>query len=134
MTDSLSIKVSSYQNKQTIAKYPVCSQTFAFVKAKGKMDKEIVLTSLTKDELKNIIRSVLTEVSRMDIDKDEAPISQSEALRLLGCSAPTLLRWRSLGLIPFEKPYPGSRKVRYYKSQIKLALLQNAHLLKREIK
>lgn len=96
------------------------------------MDKELVLTSLTKDELRSIIRSVLLEVSDPEIDKDETPISQNEALKILGCSAPTLLHWRTLGLIPFEKPYPGSRKVRYYKSQLRIAMLQNAHLLKKK--
>ncbi|MBS1508558.1 MAG: hypothetical protein JSS79_18120 [Bacteroidetes bacterium] len=95
------------------------------------MEKELVLTSLTKDELRSIIKSVFLEVSGTEMDKDELPISQKEALKILDCSAPTLLHWRSLGLIPFEKPYPGSRKVRYYKSQLKVALLQNAHLLKR---
>jgi len=95
------------------------------------MDKELVLTSLTRDELRSIIRSVFLEVSEIEIDEDEIPISQKEALKILQCSAPTLLHWRSLGLIPFEKPYPGSRKVRYYKSQLKAVLLQNAHLLRR---
>lgn len=96
------------------------------------MDKELVLTSLTKDELKSIIRSVFMEVSEIKTDPDEPPISQREALKILQCSAPTLLHWRSLGIIPFEKPYPSSRKVRYYKSQLKIAMLQNAHLLKRK--
>jgi hypothetical protein len=96
------------------------------------MEKEIVLTSLTKDELRSIIRSVFLEVSETNTDPDELPISQKDALKLLQCSAPTLLHWRSLGIIPFEKPYPGSRKVRYYKSQLKIAMLQNAHLLKKK--
>jgi hypothetical protein len=96
------------------------------------MEKEIVLTSLTKDELRSIIRSVFLEVSETKTDPDELPISQKDALKLLQCSAPTLLHWRSLGIIPFEKPYPGSRKVRYYKSQLKIAMLQNAHLLKKK--
>lgn len=96
------------------------------------MEKELVLTSLTKDELKNIIRSVFLEVSEIKTDPDEVPINQKEALRILQCSAPTLLHWRSLGIIPFEKPYPGSRKVRYYKSQLKAAMLQNSHLLKKK--
>lgn len=96
------------------------------------MERELVLTSLTKDELRNIIKSVFLEVSEIDTDTDEVPISQKEALKILQCSAPTLLHWRSLGIIPFEKPYPGSRKVRYYKSQLKVAMLQNAHLLKRK--
>jgi hypothetical protein len=96
------------------------------------MEKELVLTSLTKDELRSIIKSVFLEVSEIETNEDETPISQKEALRILQCSAPTLLHWRSLGIIPFEKPYPGSRKVRYYKSQLRTALLQNAHLLKKK--
>ena len=95
------------------------------------MDKELVLTSLTKDELRSIIKSVFLEVSEVEPDNEETPISQKEALKILQCSAPTLLHWRSLGIIPFEKPYPGSRKVRYYKSQLKAVMLQNGHLLKR---
>lgn len=96
------------------------------------MDKELILTSLTKDEFRNMIRSVFIEMSEVIVDEDEKPISQADALKELNCSAPTLLHWRSLGLIPFEKPYPGSRKVRYYKSQLKAAMLQNAHILRRK--
>jgi hypothetical protein len=95
---------------------------------------EVILISITKEELINIIRSTFIELHPTDssANLNEKPITQGECLEFLGISAPTLKHWRDLGIIPYEKPFPTSRKVRYYKSQLKQAMLQNPHLLKKK--
>lgn len=97
------------------------------------MEKDVILISISKSEFKEIIKSTLLEIHEPTSQQsDEAPISQQEAMMLLNCSAPTILKWRLAGHIPYEKPFPTSRKVRYYKSQLKQAMLQNPHLLKKK--
>jgi hypothetical protein len=48
----------------------------------------------------------------------------------LRISKPTLIKWQNAKLIPFFR-IPGSRTIRYYKSQVLEALLQNKELMNR---
>ena len=96
------------------------------------MEKDVVLISFTKDEFKEIVRSAILEAQEPSIDVNEKPISQREAAEdVLGCSLPTLIKLKRENKIPYEQA-PGSRKVRFYKSQLRNALQQNPHLLRRK--
>lgn len=88
---------------------------------------EIILT--TKSELEEIIASSLKRFSIQGAgQQDEAVMNQKQAAAFLGISQSTLISWKRKNLVPYEQ-LPGSSKVRYYKSQLKLVCQQNPDLL-----
>lgn len=88
---------------------------------------EIILT--TKSELEEIIASSLKRFSIHGTDQqDELMMNQKQAAAFLGISQSTLISWKRKNLVPYEQ-LPGSSKVRYYKSQLKMVCQQNPDLL-----
>lgn len=90
---------------------------------------EIILT--TKSELEEIIASSLKRFSIQGAgagQQDEAVMNQKQAAAFLGISQSTLISWKRKNLVPYEQ-LPGSSKVRYYRSQLKMVCQQNPDLL-----
>ncbi len=84
---------------------------------------ELVITS--KDDLEKMLKSIFTEMSKSAINATdtgkEERLNQKQAANFLGITQSTLIRWKNKGLVPCEQ-LPGSTKVTYFKSQLKLAL------------
>ena len=83
------------------------------------MSVKYILTSLERDELKQIFIEALNESPNVEHKKgdDNTPalLTQSQVLELLGITLPTLLSWRKLGFINTIKI---NRSVRYKKGDI----------------
>lgn len=95
------------------------------------MTGDIILTSITKSELEEIIIGSLKKlVGNKSITEDlqEKVMNQKEAAAYLGISQGTLIAWKKRGLVSYEQ-IEGSSKIRFYKSQLKLVLVKNPGLL-----
>ncbi|MBS1507011.1 MAG: helix-turn-helix domain-containing protein [Bacteroidetes bacterium] len=95
------------------------------------MTSNIILTSMTKSELEEIITSTFRKLvsSNPVVEGSQDKImNQKEAAEFLGVSQSTLITWKKRGLVPYEQ-LQGSSKIRFYKSQLKLVLLKNSDLL-----
>lgn len=92
---------------------------------------EIILTSISKSELEDIItrtvQKVLVKVPAID-NGEEQIFNQKQAAKFLGITESTLISWKKTGKVPYEQ-LQGSSKIRFYKSQLKLVLMQNPGLL-----
>lgn len=65
------------------------------------MNENIVLLSLSKDELKEIVReSVKQELNQK---KEKELLDFKETCEFLGCSSSALNKWKSENKIPFRK-------------------------------
>lgn len=93
------------------------------------MQKNVTIT-FTVEELKDIIHECIRGSSDFFTNKqeDDDVMNQREAAIFLGVSEPTILRYKKEGLIPFEQ-LPGSKKIRFYKSELKKVVSNNRHLL-----
>jgi predicted DNA-binding transcriptional regulator AlpA len=90
---------------------------------------EIILT--TKSELEEIIASSLKRFNLQNFisfQQDDTVMNQKQAAEFLGISQSTLISWKKKNLVPYEQ-LPGSSKVRYYKTQLKLVCQKNPGLL-----
>ena len=65
------------------------------------MDNSIVLMSLTRSELSDIIRAVVREENAKKLEKDL--MNFEETREYLGISTSTLNKWKSTNKIPFKK-------------------------------
>lgn len=84
---------------------------------------------ITKSELEEIIATSLKRFSIQGSgQQDEAVMNQKQAAAFLGISQSTLISWKRKNLVPYEQ-LPGSSKVRYYRSQLKMVCQQNPDLL-----
>ncbi|MBS1491405.1 MAG: helix-turn-helix domain-containing protein [Bacteroidetes bacterium] len=95
------------------------------------MTGNIILTSITRSELEEIIASTFRKFvvsNPMVEDSGDKIMNQKEAAEFLGISQSTLITWKKRGLVPYEQ-LQGSSKIRFYKSQLKLVLLKNRDLL-----
>jgi len=74
-------------------------------KSKMQMQTDIVLISLTRNELQDLIREVLQqELSVVNQHKIEKELmSFKETIQFLGISRSTLNIWKSQGKLPFKK-------------------------------
>jgi hypothetical protein len=59
---------------------------------------------------------------------DNERLNQKQAAVFLGITQATLIRWKKQGKVPCQQ-LPGSSKITYYKSQLKVALQRNPGLL-----
>ena len=89
---------------------------------------EIILT--TKSELEEIITNSLKKLGYQSVleSNGDVEMNQKEAAKFLGVSQSTLISWKKKKLVPYEQ-LPGSSKIRFYKSQLKLVRLHNPGLL-----
>lgn len=95
------------------------------------MTGDIILTSITKGELEEIITSSirkLVTINPVMADFQDKIMNQKEAAEFLGITQSTLITWKKRGLVPYEQ-LQGSSKIRFYRSQLKLVLIQNPRLL-----
>lgn len=91
---------------------------------------ELIVTS--KEDLEKMLKSILDQIEKsklnnLDPEKGDR-INQKSLALWLGTTQSTVIRWRKLGKLPYEK-LPGSSKIFFYKSQVKAALQQNPELL-----
>ncbi|WP_155208568.1 helix-turn-helix domain-containing protein, partial [Fulvivirga aurantia] len=86
--------------------------------------------SLSLDELKDIITECVGKSIGQIASHDTTDeiLNQKEASEFLGISEVTLIKWKKEGRVPCEQ-LPGSRIIRYYKSQLREVLSRNRHLL-----
>lgn len=91
---------------------------------------ELVITS--KEDLEKMLRRIFGQIEKtkdpvVDHDKNDL-LNQKQAAEYIGVTQSTLIRWKKSGRVPYEQ-LPGSTKVRFYKSQLKIALQRNSDLL-----
>jgi len=65
------------------------------------MNEQLIFFSLSKDELKEIIKDTIHE--EMNLKKEKELMTFKETCDLLNISASCLNTWKSLGKIPFKK-------------------------------
>ena len=95
------------------------------------MMSDIILTSITKSELEEIITSSFKKLVTFNPVVEgiqDKIMNQKEAAEFLGITQSTLITWKKRGLVPYEQ-LQGSSKIRFYKSQLKSVLLKNPGLL-----
>lgn len=95
------------------------------------MGADIILTSITKNELEEIITNSIKRFVSISPNLEEAEdqiMNQKQAAQYLGVSQSTLISWKRKKKVPYEQ-IQGSSKIRFYKSQLKLVLMQNPGLL-----
>jgi predicted DNA-binding transcriptional regulator AlpA len=63
--------------------------------------KEILLLSISVEDLKEIIREVIRE--ELNPKEEKELLNFRESYEYLGCSASTLNRWKAQGKIPYRK-------------------------------
>ena len=93
------------------------------------MSKEIIVANL--EDLEKIYRRIVVEIERAKLKNqpnDDEKLNQKNAARFLGITEATIINWKKSGRIPYEQ-LPGSKKVTYYRSQLKAVLQQNPELL-----
>ncbi len=92
---------------------------------------EIILTSLSRSELEDIIMNSLRKIHKSDSASD---LQEEEGMNLkataewLGVSQGTVIRYKHKKLIPYYQ-LPNSRKVIFYKSELRKVFQQNPELL-----
>lgn len=95
------------------------------------MTGDIILTSMTRSELEDIIMGSIKKLVQIAPSMNELEdkiMNQKQAADFLGISQSTLITWKKRGLVPYEQ-LEGSSKIRFYKSQLKLVLTKNPGLL-----
>jgi len=90
------------------------------------------LVILSKKEVEKMFKEFLEEIRAVknqvrDSDGGDK-MNQKEAAHYLGVSQATLIRWKKEGRVPCDQ-LPGSTKVTYYKSQLKLVFQRNSEIL-----
>ncbi|SMG49436.1 hypothetical protein SAMN05661096_03612 [Marivirga sericea] len=91
--------------------------------------KNEVLVLANADEFRRFFKDLLEQeyVDRnQKFENDE--MNQRQAAAFIGVSEATIIKYKKEGKIPYEQ-LPGSKKVRYYKSELKRTLGKNRHLL-----
>jgi hypothetical protein len=88
---------------------------------------------ISKHELIALIRNTVVDALKSDsraVNEVSANdrVNQKQAAEFLGITQSTLIRWKKLGMVPFEQ-LEGSTKVFFYKSQLKHVIQQNPKLL-----
>ncbi len=95
------------------------------------MTGNIILTSITKSELKEILRDCIREVDRplpFEVDANDKPMNLKTTAEWLGVSCGTVISYKKRGILPYEQ-LDGSSRVRFYKSQIRQVQQKNPELL-----
>lgn len=94
------------------------------------MTGDIILTSMTRSELEDIIMGSIKKFVHFPSmsEAEDRVMNQKQAAEFLGISQSTLITWKKRGLVPYEQ-LEGSSKIRFYKSQLKLVLIKNPGLL-----
>lgn len=91
------------------------------------MQKNITIT-LSLNEFKQVIKETLeTSLPSISLGEDDE-MNQREAAKFLSVSESTIIKYKREGKIPYEQ-IPGSKKIKYYKSQLKKVISKNRHLL-----
>ena len=92
---------------------------------------DIVLTSLTRNELKEIIMNSILELGSVAAQgtEREEPMNLTTAAAWLGITPSTLVAYKKKGLVPYYQ-LPNSSKVRFYKSELKKVFQQSPQQLK----
>jgi|GEM_PF-2849069 hypothetical protein len=98
---------------------------------------DIVLTSLTRSELKEIIKNSILELGLVTAQnaaneeptENEQPMNLTEAAAWLGITPSTMVSYKKKGLVPYYQ-LPNSSKVRFYKSELRKVFQQNSKVLK----
>ena len=85
------------------------------------MSQLVIIT--TPEELEKTLKKVLgqSEKSTVLLERQEDALNQVQAALFCGVTESTMIRWKKNGKVPCEQ-LPGSTKVTYFKSQLKLAL------------
>ena len=72
-----------------------------FVVPEGKTMNEVVLISLKKEELENIIKEAVSQA--LNTDKEKELMNFKETCEFLGISSSALNKWKSENRIPYKK-------------------------------
>ncbi len=91
---------------------------------------DIVLTSLSKKELKEMLIDVLKELGstpEKNFEKEE-PMNLKTTANWLGIAQSTLISYKRKKIVPYYQ-LPNSNKVRFYKSELVKVFQQNPELL-----
>lgn len=75
--------------------------------------KEILLLSITLEDLKEVIRDVIRE--ELSPNDEKELLNFKETCEFLGCSASSLNRWKSEGKVPYRKM---GKRVFFLKSEL----------------
>ena len=75
--------------------------------------KEILLLSISLEDLKEIIREVIRE--ELNPKDEKELLNFKETCEFLGCSASTLNRWKAEGKVPYRKM---GKRVFFLKSEL----------------
>ena len=88
----------------------------------------VVLISLTQEELRNIIRDVVREELKHKGQKEL--LNQQEVCELLGCSVSAINKWKSENRIPYKKL---GKRVFYPRTEVLAAMKESNYYKLREI-
>lgn len=86
-----------------------------------------VLETLIEKVIERVINRTSSAYNTKEDNKER--LSQVKAADFLGISQATLIEWKKQGKIPYEQ-IPGTRKISFYKEDLKNVLKQNSHLIK----
>jgi hypothetical protein len=92
------------------------------------MNNNIVLVSLTQDELKEIVKAAVHE--ELSLKQEKELLNFKEARELLGISASALNKWKSSNIIPFKKL---GKRIFFNRQEIIAALKDSNYKKLREI-
>jgi excisionase family DNA binding protein len=92
-------------------------------------NNNIVLISLTSDQLKSLIRDTLLEV--LSAKKEKELMSFKECCEFLGCSASALNKWKSENILPYRKM---GKRVMFHREEILTAMKESNYKKFQELK
>lgn len=101
------------------------------------MQNDLVLSSIPISELKEDLRSIITETIQTELTrlhesntaKDSKLLTRDDAAKFIGISLPTLNEWTKQGLIP---GYRIGSRVRYKREELEQSLLAIRTLKRKE--
>ena len=92
------------------------------------MNENIILFSLSKDELRKLIQDAVRE--ELNLKKQKELLSFKETCELLGISASCLNQWKAQSKIPFKKL---GKRIFFSRSEILGALKESNYSKLREL-
>ena len=86
----------------------------------------IFLKRIQFDEIMDILKKIVSHLPDI-VEDSEGKLNQTEAAEFLEITEATLIAWKKKKLVPYEQLI-GTRKVVFYKSQLKSVRRQNPTL------